>query len=123
MNRRECGKCTACCDGHLAGEAYGHQFYPGTPCHFLIEKKCSIYENRPSVCQKYFCAWTQGLFPEWMSPIKVGFIISVEYNTQGQQYFKVIPMKGEITKSFIETLDSWTKQYDSYYLIIPLVVK
>ena len=115
---RACGKCTACCDGHLLGEAYGHKFGPGLPCHFLTESKCTIYETRPKACRDYYCAWAQGLFAEWMNPDNTGALISVEANNQGQQYLKVILMNYNISKEVIDELDVWARENDTYYVVI-----
>ena len=79
---RECGECNACCVW-LKGDAYGHEFGGGKPCHFL-KNNCSIYETRPEVCKKYQCAWLQGLFPEILRPDKSKVLISVENWSKGQ---------------------------------------
>jgi hypothetical protein len=64
------------------------------------QNKCLIYQIRPKVCQNYYCAWVQGLFPEWMRPDKCGLLISVENWPQGQ-YLRAIatqPIKDDVTK-------------------------
>ena len=67
---RSCDGCTKCCEGWLWSEAHGHKFWPGRPCHFLGEKKCSIYENRPvDPCVNFRCEWLDNEnIPEWMKP-------------------------------------------------------
>ena len=59
MSKRSCGSCTKCCEGWLSGEALGHKFYPGKPCHFIaIGKGCSVYAKRPQEpCVSYKCGW------------------------------------------------------------------
>ena len=56
---RQCGSCRKCCDGTLSGEVYGHQFYPGKPCHFVsITDGCTIYTKRPEdPCKTFECWW------------------------------------------------------------------
>lgn len=44
---RLCGDCTACCDGWLRATIYAHEMKPCTPCHFVREGCCSIYDQRP----------------------------------------------------------------------------
>lgn len=88
MNFNECGECTACCNGMLAGESYNHIFGKTNKCHFL-NGTCSIYTIRPYVCRKYFCAWKQGLFPDFMRPDKCGTLISVELNNN-KQFLKIV---------------------------------
>ncbi len=67
---RNCDDCTKCCEGWLWGEAYGHKFWPGRPCHYVSKCGCSIYENRPdSPCKSFMCEWLMNTdIPEWMKP-------------------------------------------------------
>ena len=75
---RQCGHCTACCEGWLSAVIKGNKMYPGRPCFFLASDKCTNYEERPSTCKAYECAWKveQSIFPEWMRPDLVGVIIT-----------------------------------------------
>ena len=75
---RECGTCTACCEGWAAGTIRGHDMHPGLHCHFLIDKKCTIYDERPvSPCRNFICGWlaNDSPFPEEFRPDKIGVII------------------------------------------------
>lgn len=68
---RECGHCNACCNGTLSGNIYGHEMGNGTPCHFIKQGGCSIYEQRPlDPCHGFFCGWVlpNSPFPEWFKP-------------------------------------------------------
>ena len=71
---RECGTCTACCEGWLRGVVRGHEMNRGKKCHFLGCKntRCSIYEERPEEpCKNFECVWlkdTKQELPEWMKP-------------------------------------------------------
>jgi len=71
---RECGECTACCEGWLTGEIRGHKMMPGKNCHFLGCNRCTIYEERPQdPCRNFECGWLQNknnIVPEWMKPSK-----------------------------------------------------
>lgn len=78
-NKRTCGSCTKCCEGWLSGEALGHSFYPGKPCHFIsIGKGCSVYSKRPKdPCVSFKCAWLiDENIPEWMKPNDINAILS-----------------------------------------------
>lgn len=80
MSKRSCGTCTKCCEGYLTGEALGHTFYGGKPCHFIaIGKGCTVYEKRPKdPCVSYKCAWlTNEDIPEWMRPSDIDAIIDM----------------------------------------------
>jgi len=87
MGKRECGTCTKCCEGYLSGEALGHTFYKGKPCHFIaIGKGCTVYAKRPKdPCISYKCSWlTNEDIPEWMKPSDIDAIIDMRYIEQHQ---------------------------------------
>lgn len=67
---RECGTCTACCEGWLRGTVHGHKMYPGKVCHFLGCNGCTDYDNRPQdPCKNFECVWFKNdIIPEWMKP-------------------------------------------------------
>ncbi|MDB5775026.1 MAG: hypothetical protein JWP38_1159 [Herbaspirillum sp.] len=77
--QRECGSCTACCDGWMAGTIRGHDMQPGTPCHFVRDGGCSIYDERPqSPCRNFSCGWVRpdSPFPDEFRPDRLGVIIA-----------------------------------------------
>lgn len=76
--QRQCGECTACCDGWLIGTIYGHEMRPGVPCYFVRQGGCSIYEERPqSPCRNFVCGWAaaDSPFPDSFKPDQTGVII------------------------------------------------
>ena len=83
---RQCGTCTACCDGWVKGTILGHEMKPGQPCHFRGEGCCTIYERRPiDPCRKFICGWLQegSPFPEEFKPDRLGvLIIPVRWRTK-----------------------------------------
>ena len=83
---RECGPCTACCEGWAEGEIRGHRMQPGQPCHFLApaserstgSSPCRIYDERPeSPCRRFVCGWLAAgsPFPEAFRPDRAGVIL------------------------------------------------
>jgi len=74
---RNCDGCTVCCDGWLAGKANEHYFYPGQKCHYVSDKGCTIYENRPEIpCKTFSCGWLLDKeIPEWMKPSSIQAVI------------------------------------------------
>jgi len=75
---RQCGTCTACCDGWVKGTVFGHEMYPGRPCHFRGEGCCAIYERRPTdPCRNFICGWLQAgsPFPEEFQPNRLGVLV------------------------------------------------
>ncbi len=76
--QRECGACTACCQGWAEGEIRGHRMFPGQHCHFLSDGACTIYEERPqSPCRNFVCGWLMAgsPFPEDFRPDRSGVIV------------------------------------------------
>ena len=76
--QRQCGSCTACCEGWATGTIRGHEMRAGLHCHFLVDRKCTIYEERPvSPCRNFVCGWLadDSPFPEQFRPDKIGVII------------------------------------------------
>jgi len=76
--KRECGTCTACCDGWVKGTIEGHDMFPGQPCFFRGQGCCTIYERRPAdPCRNFVCGWLQAEspFPEDFRPDRLGVLI------------------------------------------------
>jgi len=75
---RACLECTACCDGWLKINVRGFDVFPGNPCRFSVEHKCSIYPDRPEdPCRQFVCGWLadNSPLPEWMRPDKANLIL------------------------------------------------
>jgi Fe-S-cluster containining protein len=115
---RPCGDCTACCDGWLIGEAKGHPFGNCKACYFLINKLCTIYNDRPQVCRNYQCAWTQHLLPDWMKPNKCGVLVSVE-TKEDHQFLRVIEMRPAIDYAIYYEIDKFCKESNTYCVKVP----
>ena len=89
---RACDGCTKCCEGWLTGTAWGFEFSPNRPCHFITKNGCGIYEYRPySPCKTFKCAWKTNLelFPEELKP-SISGVIFVERATEDYQYVSVV---------------------------------
>jgi len=59
-------------------EVYGHRIRPGIPCPFSIERRCSIYCERPQhPCREFSCGWlvASSPLPDWMRPDKADLIL------------------------------------------------
>jgi Fe-S-cluster containining protein len=116
---RPCEECTACCDGFLNHEVYGRKLGNGIPCYYLVEKKCTIYKDRPRICSSYQCAWSQHLLPEWMRPDKSGLLVNVEIDKNEKQFLKVIEMREIIEYDIYNEIEKFTKQNDTYWVKVP----
>ena len=98
------------------GDAFGIPFHPYRPCAFL-QGKCLVYDFRPQVCRKFYCAYSQGLFPEWMRPDKTNVLISVQDWSKGQ-YLKVIACGTEIIEKVHEEIRKFSQQNLCPYMVI-----
>ena len=121
MNFRSCGDCTICCSGTLIGDAFGHPFGNGKKCHYLVENKCTVYNDRPSTCKKYQCAWSQGLLPEHMRPDRCGVIVSVEGNPP-HQYLKSIKFTEADTTEVYDTVDHFCNVNNAKHVKAPFMM-
>ena len=110
--KRECGDCTACCEGWLSGVVHDREFYPGMPCHFKGCNGCSIYENRPeSPCKTYSCEWLKNdNVPEWMKPSKSGVIITAKDWTHPDGSKQIFLEILEMGKKIDSTVLNWLFQ-------------
>jgi Fe-S-cluster containining protein len=118
MKFRECGDCTACCDGWLIGNSYGNRFGEGKSCPFLVKKVCTIYKDRPRSCHDYQCAWTQNLFPDWMKPNECGVMISVETGPE-KQFLRVVEMHEVIDYAVYQEIEKFCKENNTHYVKVP----
>jgi hypothetical protein len=90
---RQCGECTACCDGWVVGVIEGYEMKPGTPCHFRGEHCCSIYERRPQYpCRDFVCGWLQpgSPFPDDWRPDQLG-VMMISMKWRGGDAYVLTP--------------------------------
>lgn len=107
--KRECGTCTKCCEGWLAGEALGHNFYPGKPCHFIaIGKGCSVYAKRPKdPCIEFKCEWlSNDEIAEWLKPSEINAIL-IKKKVKDIEYLSLIEAGFNLDSKVL----SWIIQY------------
>lgn len=114
---RECGPCTACCEGWAEGEIRGHRMHPGQPCHFLsapaeraaAASPCRIYEDRPeSPCRRFVCGWRAAgsPFPDHFRPDLAGVIL-VATRWRDQPAWILLPAGRDASPEML----AWMRQY------------
>lgn len=119
VHKRECGECTACCEGWLHGEAHGHTFYSGKPCFFLC-KGCAIYDQRPEhPCKSYKCTWLEDdILPMWMRP-DLGGVIVTKRHVKDMTFYSVTetgkPIEAKVLNYLIQL--ALNKQLNIEYFI------
>lgn len=113
---RPCGDCTGCCQGILAVNVHGNLAQGRRPCYFLVDNKCTIYNERPSVCRNYQCAWSQGILDEDMRPDKCGIMVSVADAEDGSQYLKVVELWPNVPYETYEKLNKCAKALNTVWV-------
>jgi hypothetical protein len=105
---KPCGACTKCCEGWLTGSAYGYEFKPGKPCHFISRSGCNIYPIRPEdPCKTFKCFWKENFeLPDWMRPDQSGVIALIRF-TQGRRHLRLYSTNIEAKPKVFE----WAKEY------------
>lgn len=117
---RPCGDCAACCEGHLIGTAHGNKYGNHKPCVFLVSGLCSIYQQRPTSCHNYQCAWSQHLLPQKMRPDQCGVLVSVETNAEtGQQYLKAIEIRESVDYQVHRELKEAATRLGTELVLVP----
>ena len=102
---RECGECTACCEGWLADKQL--DMYAGKACAHCRSGGCAIYETRPEQpCRTFKCAWLQEeeAFPEEMRPDKCGAIVLTARYWREWSVMRATPVGAIIPESTLEWL-------------------
>ena len=118
LNLRPCGDCYACCDGNLVATIHSNKMGADKPCVFLVEKKCSVYEDRPQVCHDYQCGWSQGLLSEEMKPTISNVMISVEKDGS-KQFLRVIELSDNVEDKVYTEIKEFTDKHDTYFIKVP----
>ncbi|GEM_PF-607964 len=110
--QRECGDCTACCDGWLKSTIYGHEMRPGVRCHFVRDGGCSIYDTRPeSPCRQFICGWVEddSPFPEAFKPTQLGIII-VKTTWRGMPAYRLAHAGRDLNRTELEWFMRFSQQ-------------
>jgi len=105
MSKRNCGPCTACCQGWLVSEKM--EMKPGTPCKHCSAAGCGIYEDRPAVpCASFECAWLKqdDTLPDEMRPDICGAIVMLDRRWKGIKVIAAVPTGEEIPPETLEWL-------------------
>lgn len=116
---RPCGDCSACCDGHYSGNAYGNYFGKRKPCIFLQNSLCNIYDTRPGFCRNFQCAWSQFLLDEDMRPDQCGLLVSVEKNKEtGNQFLKAVEIWKDVPYETYQKIDRAARHLNTEWILI-----
>jgi hypothetical protein len=85
-----CGDCTVCCqvegftgqwaytDKYNEAEKFGIKYDPFQTCNKLCDTGCSIQENKPRICNEFFCSYIQHYLDEVYYPKNIGFVAHID---------------------------------------------
>ena len=108
---RQCGECTACCQGWAEGEIRGHRMFAGQHCHFLAEGACTIYEERPqSPCRNFVCGWLMAgsPLPEDFRPDRIG-VIAVPMRWRERQAFVLLSAGNDPKPGLVAWMEAFAR--------------
>jgi hypothetical protein len=114
---RQCGTCTACCEGWLSSRLL--QMRPGQPCVHCTREGCAIYEDRPeNPCVTFNCAWLQfpEKYPDDMRPDICGAIVRHDRSWNRWEATFAFPTGSAVPESTLERLKTYASQEN-----IPLI--
>ena len=107
---RECGECTACCEGWLPDKSL--DMYAGKACAHCQSEGCAIYETRPEEpCRTFQCAWLldEEAFPAEMRPDQCGAIVLSARYWKEWNVMRAVPVGPMIPEPTLEWLRLFTK--------------
>lgn len=97
-----CGDCTACCEVFRIDELEKPKGVLCTHC----DKGCTIYEQRPKVCQDFKCGYLVNDWREELRPDKCGVIIN---NTKSG--YVAIRFRDTVEPVIMEQIQFMQKKY------------
>ena len=105
---RECGACTACCEGWLPDDNL--DMHPGQPCRHCQRGGCAIYDRRPeNPCRTFKCAWLEDkALPDKMRPDRCGAIVLSGRNWRDWEVIRATPVGRVIPDDTIKWLREHT---------------
>jgi hypothetical protein len=111
MKNRECGTCTACCEGWLRADEL--EMKPGQPCRHCTQSGCAIYPDRPEdPCRRFACGWLQDAdrFPDELRPDHSGVIVLLGRKWRNWQVIMGIPAGRKVPAESLDWLRLYAKQ-------------
>ena len=111
---RTCQPCTACCDGWVRMDVYGHEVAPGKPCPYSTGEGCSIYPDRPEdPCQRFICGWrmADSPYPDWLRPdLAKVMVLPNHLEWQGLPVDVAVPVGRRIPKRALNWLMDYARR-------------
>ena len=110
---RQCGECTACCEGWVSAKEL--DMWAGQACKHRTESGCGIYEDRPQdPCRTFQCGWLNGTLPEDESfrPDKCGAILLTDRQQAGWTVWRAVPVGRSVPEETVSIIASLARDID-----------
>jgi hypothetical protein len=105
---RSCDGCTECCKGYVSGYVRNKPFYAGHACHYMGEKGCTIYKDRPhDPCVAFKCGWLleEELFPEWFKPsVSKVLIVKLKTDRSKIDFYRIVECGQKLDAMYLNYL-------------------
>jgi len=111
MEKRQCGECTACCQGWLSSKVVGMK--PGKPCPHCTATGCAIYPDRPQdPCVDFACAWLRegSPLPDEMRPDRAGVIVMFDRAWHDWEVITAVPTGPTIPEPSLQWLLAYAQE-------------
>ncbi len=110
---RECGTCTACCQGWLRIQVGDTAVEPGKPCPEIQNNRCAVYQNRPTACASFNCAWLINDldYPDWMRPDNAKVILKYIDLVSSVSAIGAIPTGTKVSPRVLNFLRQLSQQH------------
>lgn len=118
--RRECGSCTACCDGWLKIVIRGVEVSPNHPCPYSQAGNCAIYAERPEdPCRKFVCGWLApgSPFPEDFRPDRIHTIF-LRSIWRGAPTYGLVPAGADPDDRLIAWMEAFAARTGTPFLFV-----
>ena len=110
---RNCGDCTACCEGWLSAEAL--DMHAGRACKHRCSSGCGIYEDRPeNPCRVFRCGWLNETLPEKddFRPDQCGAILLTDRPMAGRHVLRAVPTGRSVPPETLDRLKAFASARD-----------
>jgi hypothetical protein len=111
MAKRECGSCTACCEGWLESDELNMR--PGRACQHCTQAGCAIYDQRPEdPCIRFICGWLQdgSPLPDHLRPDRAGVIVLFDRPWHNWDVIRAIPTGPKVPAASLEWLKTHAQE-------------
>ncbi len=111
---RQCGSCSACCQGWIKGAIRGVKLGLNNPCQHCTTDGCAIYASRPeNPCVQFKCGWLteNSPLPDNLKPDACGAIVLLNRTWSGIPVNYVLPTGERVPHETLEIMMAFTRHH------------